>query len=195
MMLCYRIIENVPLQGASSSCSHMQVTGRRFIQETISGLCFVELTLGKCRWYVRKHVYIGATRNLCCDRLLEQEFHDNITVMCFSTMVLGRAGLNEREAPGEVVTAKPPKPVPFNYFKKGSSYKCQKFSRSGHSHKIMQMWHALEFSNKNITWEFNTIIYGYTKPGEWIQILTKVVSVIYCSAGGSNGILCFLAVT
>jgi len=38
-------------------------------------------------------------------------------------------------------------------------------------------------------------VYGYTKPGEWIQILTKVVSVIYCSAGGSNGILCFLAVT
>jgi len=26
-----------------------------------------------------------------------------------------------------------------NYFKKGSNYKCQKFSRSGHSHKIMQM--------------------------------------------------------
>jgi len=26
-------------------------------------------------------------------------------------------------------------------------------------------------------------------------MLTKVVNVIYCSAGGSNGILCFLAVT
>jgi len=25
--------------------------------------------------------------------------------------------------------------------------------------------------------------------------INKVVSVIYCSAGGSNGILCFLAVT
>jgi len=35
-----------------------------------------------------------------------------------------------------------------NYFKKGSSYKCQNFSRSGHSHKIMQMSHALDFSNK-----------------------------------------------
>jgi len=27
----------------------------------------------------------------------------------------------------------------FNYFKKGSGYKCQNFSMSGHSHKIMQM--------------------------------------------------------
>ena len=32
-----------------------------------------------------------------------------------------------------------------NYFKKGSSYKCQNFSGFGHSHKIMQMWHALDF--------------------------------------------------
>jgi len=40
-------------------------------------------------------------------------------------------------------------------------------------------------------------MYRYTKPGKWIglQILTKVVSVIYCSAGGRSGILCFLAVT
>jgi len=38
------------------------------------------------------------------------------------------------------------------------------------------------------------IIYRYTKSGEWIQILTKVVSSVYCS-GGSNEILCFLAVT
>jgi len=28
-----------------------------------------------------------------------------------------------------------------------------------------------------------------------MQILTNAVSVIYCSAGESNGILCFLAVT
>jgi len=28
-----------------------------------------------------------------------------------------------------------------------------------------------------------------------MQILTKVVSVIYCSASGSNGILCFLVIT
>jgi len=28
-----------------------------------------------------------------------------------------------------------------------------------------------------------------------MQILTNAVSVIYCSAGGSNGILCFLGVT
>ena len=86
-----------------------------------------------------------------------------------------------------------------NYFKKGSSDNCQNFSRSGHSHKIMQMWHVLDFSNKNVIWEFNTIILyidnGYTKSGKSIQILTNVVSVIYCSAGGNNGILCFLAVT
>jgi len=36
-----------------------------------------------------------------------------------------------------------------NYFKKGSSYKCRNFPRSGHSHEIMQMWHILDFSNKN----------------------------------------------
>jgi len=41
-----------------------------------------------------------------------------------------------------------------NYFKKGSSYKCQNFSRYGHSHKIMQMLHDLDFSNK----KRNTII-------------------------------------
>jgi len=35
-----------------------------------------------------------------------------------------------------------------NYFKRGSSCKCQKFSRSVHSHNIMQMWHFLDFSNK-----------------------------------------------
>jgi len=35
-----------------------------------------------------------------------------------------------------------------NYFKKGSSYKCQKFLRSSHSHEIMQMGHDLDFSNK-----------------------------------------------
>jgi len=35
-----------------------------------------------------------------------------------------------------------------NYFKKGSSYKCQNFARSSHSHEIMQMWHVLDFSNK-----------------------------------------------
>ena len=40
-----------------------------------------------------------------------------------------------------------------------------KFSRSGHSHKIMQMWHAFDFLNKK-TWEFNAIIYRYTKPGK-----------------------------
>jgi len=39
------------------------------------------------------------------------------------------------------------------------------------------------------------LMYSYAKPGKWIQILTKVVSVIYCYAGGNNGILCFLAVT
>jgi len=32
--------------------------------------------------------------------------------------------------------------------KKGSSYKCQNFSRSGHSHKVMKMYHVLDFSNK-----------------------------------------------
>jgi len=39
------------------------------------------------------------------------------------------------------------------------------------------------------------IIYRFTKSGKWIQILTKVVSGIYCSAGESNDILWFLAVT
>jgi len=28
-----------------------------------------------------------------------------------------------------------------------------------------------------------------------MQILTNAVSVIYCSVGGNNGILCFLAIT
>jgi len=49
------------------------------------------------------------------------------------------------------------------------------------------------FLTKNVMCAFNTIVYRYAKPSKWIQILTKVVSVIYCSAGRSNGILCFLA--
>jgi len=38
------------------------------------------------------------------------------------------------------------------------------------------------------------IIYRHTKPGKWIQIL-KDISIIYCSASGTIGILCYLAVT
>jgi len=43
-----------------------------------------------------------------------------------------------------------------NYFKKGSSCKCQNFPTSGRSHKFMQMWHVLDFSNKK-TWCENLI--------------------------------------
>jgi len=76
-----------------------------------------------------------------------------------------------------------------NYFKKGSSYKCQNFSRSRHSHKIMQMWHVLDFSNKrrNMRIWYDYTVYRYTKSGKWIQILTNPVSVTYCSAGGRRG--------
>jgi len=77
-----------------------------------------------------------------------------------------------------------------NYFRKGSSSKCQNFSRSGHSHKIMQSDIYWIFLKKKHNREFNTIIYRYTKSGNLIQILTNVVSV-----GGSSGILCFLAIT
>jgi len=38
------------------------------------------------------------------------------------------------------------------------------------------------------------IIHRSTKSCKWMQILTKVVSPIYCSAGGNDEILCFLAV-
>ena len=89
------------------------------------------------------------------------------------------------------------RPGLLNYFKKGSSYKCQSFSGSGHSHKIMKMWHGLDFSNKkrNMRIWYDYTVYRYTKSGKWIQVLTNAVIVIYCSAGGSNGILCFLGVT
>jgi len=40
------------------------------------------------------------------------------------------------------------KPGIINYFKKRSSYKCQNFSRSGHSDKFMQMWYVLDICNK-----------------------------------------------
>jgi len=42
---------------------------------------------------------------------------------------------------------------------------------------------------------YDYTVYRYTKSGKWIQILTNAANVIYCSAGGSNDILCFLAVT
>jgi len=54
---------------------------------------------------------------------------------------------------------------------------------------------SIFLTKKNIMWEFNTVISRHTKSGKWTQILTKIVSVFYSSAGRSNGILCFLAVT
>ena len=48
------------------------------------------------------------------------------------------------------------------------------------------------FLTKNVIWEFNTIILyiDIQNTGKWMQILTNAFSVIYCSAGVSNGILC-----